>query len=145
MNLTNLSRVGLGFATVGVVVLVFRESLLASGWTAIAVQVAAALLMLWARLSFGRRSFHATADATEGGLVTKGPYRYLLHPIYAAILYFLWAGVLSHPGITNGLLGGLVTVGLAARMAAEERLMAERYPEYAVYTAHTKRIIPFIF
>jgi protein-S-isoprenylcysteine O-methyltransferase Ste14 len=144
MNLTNISRVGLGLATVGVVVLLFRESLFASGVTAIIVQVASALLMLWARLAFGGRSFHATADATEGGVVTKGPYRYLLHPIYAAILYFLWAGVLSHVGVFNGLLGALATIGLATRMVAEEWLMTVRYPEYATYAAHTKRIIPFI-
>ena len=108
------------------------------------VQVASALLMLWARLSFGRRSFHATADATEGGLVTKGPYKYLRHPIYAAILYFLWAGVFSHLGVINGLLGVLTTIGLVARMVAEERKMVERYPEYTEYATHTKRIIPFI-
>jgi protein-S-isoprenylcysteine O-methyltransferase Ste14 len=144
MNLINGSRVGLGIATVGVAVLAFRESLLASGLIAIAVQVASTLLMLWARSSFGVRSFHATADPTAGGLVTKGPYRYLRHPIYAAVLYFLWAAVLSHPDIINGLLGALITVGLAVRMVAEERLVAERYPEYQAYAAHTKRIIPFI-
>jgi protein-S-isoprenylcysteine O-methyltransferase Ste14 len=145
MNLINLSRAGLGVATAGVIILVFRESLLAFGVMAIGVQVASTLLMLWARLSLGRRSFHAAADATEGGLVTWGPYRYLRHPIYAAVLYFLWAGVLTHLSIINGLSGALVTVGLAVRMRAEERLVAERYPEYAVYAAHTKRIVPFIF
>jgi protein-S-isoprenylcysteine O-methyltransferase Ste14 len=144
MNLINGSRVGLGIATVGVVVLAFRESLLASGLIAIAVQVASTFLMLWARLSFGIRSFHATADPTVGGLVARGPYRYLRHPIYAAVLYFLWAAVLSHLDIINGLLGALITVGLAVRMLAEEHLVAERYPEYLVYAAHTKRIIPFI-
>jgi protein-S-isoprenylcysteine O-methyltransferase Ste14 len=144
MNLINVSKVGLGIATVGVVFLVFRESLLASGLAAIAVQVASTFLMLWARLSLGIRSFHATADPTEGGLVIKGPYRYIRHPIYAAVLYFLWAGVLSHPDIINGLLGALVMGGLAIRMAAEEHLVAERYPEYKVYAVHTKRIIPFI-
>ena len=95
LNLINVSRAGLVVATVGVVSLVFRESLFASGVIAIVLQIAAALLMVWARLSFGRRSFHATADATEGGVVTWGPYRYLRHPIYAAILYFIWAEILD--------------------------------------------------
>ena len=60
------------------------------------VQVAAVLLMVWARMTFGRRSFHAAANPTAGGLVTWGPYRYWRHPIYSAILLFLWSGVLSH-------------------------------------------------
>ena len=144
MNLNNISRVGLGLATVGVVILAFRESLLAAGLTAIAVQVASTLLMLWARLSFGRRSFHAIAGTTEGELMMKGPYKYLRHPIYAAALYFLGAGVLSHPDIINGLAGALVIAGLAVRIMAEEHLLAERYTEYAEYSTHTKRIIPFI-
>jgi protein-S-isoprenylcysteine O-methyltransferase Ste14 len=54
----------------------------------ITIQVVAALLMVWARLTFGIRSFHGTANPTAGGLVTTGPYRYFRHPIYAAILYF---------------------------------------------------------
>jgi len=45
--------------------------------------------MLWARLTFGGRSFHAGANPTAGGVVTTGPYRFVRHPIYAAILYFL--------------------------------------------------------
>ena len=31
------------------------------------------------------------------------------------------------------------------RIAAEERLVLERYPEYAAYAARTKRLIPFVF
>ena len=53
--------------------------------------------MLWARLTFGWRSFHAGARPTEGGIVTRGPYHWVRHPIYLAILLFTWAGVASRP------------------------------------------------
>lgn len=124
--------------------LAYHESILATGVITIAVQVAAALLMLWGRLTFGRRSFHASADPTEGGLMTSGPYRYLRHPIYASIMYFVWAGVLSHLSLLSLLLGSMGTMGLILRILAEERLIAERYPEYAPYASSTKRIIPYI-
>src|SRR5215813_5692154 len=52
----------------------------------IAIQVLAVLLMIWARATFGVRSLHAAANPTGGGLVTSGPYRFLRHPIYAAVL-----------------------------------------------------------
>ena len=42
---------------------------------AIALQLIAVALMVWARITFGRRSFHAAANPTAGGLVTTGPYR----------------------------------------------------------------------
>ena len=125
--------------------LVVRHSLFARGSVAIAVQVVAFLLLLWARLTFGRRSFHAAANPTEGGLVTTGPYRFLRHPIYSAILYFFWAGVLSHVSTVNCLLALLATAAIAVRMVTEERLLIKRYPEYVAYAARTRRIIPFMF
>jgi protein-S-isoprenylcysteine O-methyltransferase Ste14 len=60
-------------------------NLFSSSPVVIAIQVGAGLLLVWARLAFGRRSFHLAANPTEGGLVTDGPYRYIRHPIYAAV------------------------------------------------------------
>jgi protein-S-isoprenylcysteine O-methyltransferase Ste14 len=124
--------------------MVLQGSLFASGYIPIAVQLAAVLLMIWARYTFGRRSFHAGADPTEGGLVTTGPYYFIRHPIYASILYFVWAGIFSHPSVFAGLLGSIGTVGVFIRIYAEERLIVTQYPEYAKYAARTKRIIPFV-
>jgi protein-S-isoprenylcysteine O-methyltransferase Ste14 len=42
-----------------------------------------------ARVTFGRRSFHAAANPTAGGLVTTGPYRLIRHPIYTAACLFV--------------------------------------------------------
>jgi protein-S-isoprenylcysteine O-methyltransferase Ste14 len=139
------SRAGLVLAVLALVVLVIRGSILADHVVTILVQVLAALLMVWARVTFGRRSFHATADPTEGGLVTSGPYHYLRHPIYAAVCYFLWAGVLSHLSVWDVQVGLVATFGLLLRIFAEERLVTERYPEYAAYAGRTKRIIPFVW
>ncbi len=145
MNLRNSSLVGLAIAIIAIVSLLFRESLFAVEPVGITVQGLAALLMVWARLTFGRRSFHASASPTEGGIVTGGPYRFLRHPIYSAILYFVWTGVASHFSLLNCILGVAISAGLTVRMLAEERLVAEKYPEYAGYAARTKRVIPFVF
>ena len=125
--------------------LMVKHSLFANNLIAIAVQILAVLLMLWARLTFGLRSFHASAGPTEGGLITTGPYRLLRHPIYSAILYFLWAGALSHLSIVSFLLAVLATGAIAVRIVAEERLLVKLYPEYTSYAARTKRVIPFVF
>jgi protein-S-isoprenylcysteine O-methyltransferase Ste14 len=102
------------------------------------------LLMLWARLTFGIRSFHGTANPTAGGLVTTGPYRYIRHPIYAAILYFLWAGIAAHPSLITVAVGLLATAFTAVRIAAEEKLLVAMYPDYEAYARVTKRVVPFV-
>lgn len=145
MNLKWVSIVAFIVLVLAVAGLAVRQSLFASNTVGIAVQVLAVLLILWARLTFGRRSFHLAANPTEGGLVTTGPYQFLRHPIYAAFLYLLWAGVLSHLSAVSCLLALIASAAIAVRILTEERLLVKRYPEYVAYAARTKRIIPFVF
>jgi len=126
------------------VILVAQHSILANDVIGIVAQIVAALLMLWARLTFGARSFHAGANPTKGSLVTTGPYRFLRHPIYASILLFTFAAVRSHLTWANFSLALVAAAAVAARIAAEERLLVKQYPEYEAYAARTKRIVPFL-
>lgn len=139
-----LSILGFVVAAAALVALFFLHHLFASSPYLIAVQVAAVLLMIWARWTFGLRSFHAAASTSKGGLVTRGPYRYWRHPIYASILYFAWAGQIEKPAALPLALAGVVTLGLFARMLIEERFLRETYPEYAEYAKRAKRFIPFV-
>ncbi len=129
---------------IALVLLLRIDSLFGDTAIAIAVQAGAVILMLWARVTFGKRSFHVTGNPTQGNLVTSGPYRYLRHPIYAAVLYFLWAGVFSHLSAESVLIGIGGIVGVGMRVFVEERLLRERYPEYGQYARRTKRLVPFL-
>jgi protein-S-isoprenylcysteine O-methyltransferase Ste14 len=111
----------------------------------LAPQVAAVLLMLWARFTFGRRSFHAVANPTEGGLITTGPYRFVRHPIYTAVCLFVLPAVVAHWSVVSVLFGMLVLAGTLLRIFLEEKMLVVRYPEYRVYAASTARMIPLIF
>ena len=119
-------------------------SIFGAGPITITIQVLAGVLMIWARLTFGIRSFHGTANPTAGGLITTGPYRYLRHPIYAAILYFFWAGIAAHPSLGTVAIGVLATAFTTVRIVAEEKLLITMYPEYVAYARGTKRVVPFI-
>jgi len=144
----------LAFAGVvcAIALLAYAQGLITPSPVAIAVQTLAVALMLWARITFGARSFHAAANPTAGGLVTSGPYRFLRHPIYAAILYFVWAGVLGQARLVGGPLArpSAVHVALAlgatactaVRILTEESLLAALYPDYQAYCARTKRVVP---
>jgi len=144
MWLKVISIVGFVIMIVALLLLLKIHSLLGENVIAITVQVLAVGLMIWARVAFGRRSFHAPGNPTEGGLVTSGPYRYIRHPIYAAVLYFIWAGVLSHLSIETLALGICGLLGAGMRMFVEERMLKERYPEYREYAHRTRRLIPFL-
>ena len=125
--------------------LVVRGVFFPSHPVAIMAEILAAALMVWARLTFGRRSFHAAANPSAGGLVTTGPYRFIRHPIYTAACLFGWSGILAHWSAINVMLGVLLFVGAVGRMLCEERLIIEIYPEYRDYAQSTKRMVPFIF
>jgi protein-S-isoprenylcysteine O-methyltransferase Ste14 len=121
------------------------DQLFGRGPVTIALQIAAVLLMIWARITFGRRSFHAAANPTAGGLVTWGPYRYVRHPIYASIWLFFWAGIADHLSWLTAGIGLIIAGALVIRMLSEEKLILQQYPEYAEYARRTKRVLPGVF
>jgi protein-S-isoprenylcysteine O-methyltransferase Ste14 len=130
---------------VGIIGLAKGNTLLAREPIGIAAQAAAVALMIWARVTFGRRSFHAAADPTAGGLVTAGPYAFFRHPIYTAVCLFSLAAALTYrtPAAFGWL--ALIFAGAIGRMLFEETLLRDRYPEYADYASRTARMVPYIF
>jgi protein-S-isoprenylcysteine O-methyltransferase Ste14 len=143
-NATLLSTPVVAVLVAAIVGLLFTHSLFGHGPVTLGLQIAAVLLMIWARITFGIRSFHYAANPTAGGLVTTGPYRYMRHPIYAAILLFVWAGIAANRSPLSIALGIVATAMLVLRMIFEETLVRQRYPEYDEYARRTKRVIPFI-
>ena len=107
----------------GLLGLIAIKSLLSASPLVIAPQVVAMVLMIWARIAFGRRSFHPAANPTAGGLVTAGPYRFIRHPIYTAVCLFVTAGVLAYLSVSSFLLCALVWASSIIRMLCEERLL----------------------
>ena len=143
------SKIGsvLGFiiAVVGLVFLIYNDSIISKNPVIIIVQILSFCLMVWARITFKSRSFHLTANPTKGGLVTSGPYKWLRHPIYAAVIYFSWACLIAFPKIEALIAVIFITGGLFIRMLFEEKELNKTYPEYAEYSKRAKRIIPFVF
>jgi len=145
MNLKITSLIAFMVAVAGVVYLYTKDYIFSKNPVTIAIQVFAAGLMIWARLTFGIRSFNASANATKGKLVTNGPYRWFRHPIYTSIIYFFIGSAIAFPFIE--VIGAvfLIIAGLFVRMLLEEKSLSMTYQEYAEYCRTTKRIIPFIF
>src|SRR5438309_5048368 len=115
-----ISIIGLVAMAVGLIGLMLTRNLFSWSPVVIVVQTAAFGLFVWARVTFGLRSFHAAANPTEGGLVTTGPYAHIRHPIYTGACVFAWAGVVAHWSTTAAFLGALMIIGALVRMLSEE-------------------------
>ena len=143
--LRNISLVAYVLMALSLIVLVPLHALFSANPLVIGCQVLAVALLLWARLTFGRRSFRVVATPTEGGLVTSGPYRYIRHPIYASMWFLGGACILSHLTLWTAMSGAaLVTTGVV-RIYCEEKLVAQKYPEYTDYASRTWRMVPYVF
>lgn len=145
MNPKAASLVAFAVCVGCVIWLGLNKTLFANGPVTLIIQVAALLLMIWARLTFRVRSFHPGANPTAGGIVTSGPYRFVRHPIDAAIFYFLVGSVIAHPSASTVAAVVIADLGLYIRMRSEETLLLDRYPEYQSYAVRTRRVLPGVW
>jgi protein-S-isoprenylcysteine O-methyltransferase Ste14 len=79
-------------------------------------------------------------------VIDTGPYRYVRHPMYAAILVFVVGTSLLLGSWSGVLVGAVFIVVLARRAVLEERTLLAKLPGYAAYTTEVKyRLIPYVW
>ena len=76
------------------------------------------------------------------GLVTRGPYRVVRHPVYLGEIGACAGLVLAAPAAWNVAVLGLFTAAQAVRMRLEEKALAAEFPQYVQYAARTGRLLP---
>jgi protein-S-isoprenylcysteine O-methyltransferase Ste14 len=76
------------------------------------------------------------------GLVTRGPYRVVRHPVYLGELAACAGLVLAAPTAWNLFVAAVFVGAQAVRMRLEENELGEQFPEYARYAAETPRLFP---
>jgi protein-S-isoprenylcysteine O-methyltransferase Ste14 len=94
------------------------------------------------------RSFSYTLEIREQHeLVTKGIYRYIRHPIYAAFLLWTIAQAMLLPNWMVGCCAPLaLALLLAVRVPREERMMLGTFGDgYRAYMSQTARFVPGVF
>jgi protein-S-isoprenylcysteine O-methyltransferase Ste14 len=115
-------------------------------WAGFVLGLLGVVIAGWAQVTIGRQ-WSAQLQLTEGHrLVTSGPYAYIRHPIYAALI----AISLSFALVTaNCLFVGIGLLSIAVsidRIPREERMVREGVPGYADYTAQVRfRLLPGIW
>ena len=76
------------------------------------------------------------------GLVTRGPYRLVRHPVYLGEFGAVVGFLVGAPSLWNLAAATLFAAAQGVRMRLEERALEQELPEYADYAAVTPRLLP---
>ncbi len=113
-------------------------------WVA-AAWLACLVLGLWALSANRPGNFNIRPEPkADGQLVQTGPYRWIRHPMYTALLLFSlgcagFVATLPAAGLTL-----LLLAVLWLKASLEERLLCQRHPAYRDYMARSRRFLPFL-
>ena len=114
-------------------------------WLAVLVVIAGLAVSLWARATLGRNWSGTITLKQDHELIVSGPYRYVRHPIYTGILLMALGTAISNGWSSGFIVTALVLVTFWFKLRAEERLMAEHFPDrYPDYRRRTRALIPFV-
>lgn len=125
---------------------VFFQELLASG-IFILVQFIGFLLCLWSIAVMGIGNFNAQPEVKlNARLVKIGPYSTIRNPMYAGLLLFFAAGLISNFNWQGLIAWTCLTFIFGLKIRDEEKYLAARFgSNYSSYFKTTYRMIPYLF
>ncbi|MDR0770854.1 MAG: isoprenylcysteine carboxylmethyltransferase family protein [Burkholderiales bacterium] len=117
----------------------------ASAIAAYALLLMGSLLFLWVLKHNRLDNFRALPEPPPGNrLITSGPYRFIRHPMYLALLLAMAGFSLLYGELWRWPVWGALGIVLHFKAQQEERFLCARFPEYRDYSARTKSLLPFL-
>lgn len=143
--LVNLAVVVLVFPIPGLTKRFLPVSTLLVG-AGLVMQIAAIALAVWARRVLGQNWSGEVRIATEHQLIRTGPYQFLRHPIYTAVLG-MYCGTLLVSGQIHAPVGLLiVTLAYWRKLRLEESALSAAFGlGYESYKQRRWALLPFVF
>ena len=112
---------------------------------ALALLVSSLLLGVWTLWHNRPGNFNIRPEPKASGrLVTGGPYRYMRHPMYSALLLFAAAEVAAYADVWKLAAWLLLAAVLWGKTVLEERGLREKHVDYAAYAGRVRRFVPWV-
>jgi len=110
-----------------------------------AIFLASNAVRLWVVLTMGQHWNVQVMDSTRLGVITSGPFRFVRHPNYAAVIVEMFSLPLIHTAWLTALLGcAAYFAAISQRIAVEESVLFAD-PNYRAAFAGKPRFLPGLF
>lgn len=136
--------VSLQFLFIGLVLISSPVTLLK--WWVIVMILLGIAVGSWAIQTIRLGNFNISPLLKPGGImIAHGPYHFVRHPMYTAILLVCWPLVLGH--FSWWRLGFVLalTLVLVVKLHLEESYLKKAFVAYREYTRTSKKLIPFVW
>jgi protein-S-isoprenylcysteine O-methyltransferase Ste14 len=112
---------------------------------AIAMLAAGILLVVWSRATLGRSFTPFPRPVDEGNQVSTGPYEFVRHPIYSAVVLALAGWALLWQSTVAGVFVVALAILFDFKARREEAWLAQAYEGYAEYRRRVRKFIPLVY
>ena len=113
----------------------------------VAVYLLSSVLTAWA-LSENRFAEAVSRVQEERGqrVCSTGPYAFVRHPMYSAIIMWCISVVMVFPNLWVALVSGVVAAVIVVRTALEDAMLANGLEGYSEYQGNVRwRLVPFVW
>ena len=110
------------------------------------LEMSGVLLGVWAVLTMNLRHLSAFPEVKANSpLQSGGPYRWIRHPMYLALLMVTLALVWEKFSYVRGGVWMVLFIDLVLKLQYEEQLLKNTFPDFQDYQTRTNKLIPWIW
>lgn len=143
-HIKSILLVSLQFLFIGI--LVMGSSLQNINSAATIVILLSILLVFWAITAMQKSKLRILPEpSSDATLITNGPYRFIRHPMYTAILLGCIGLLLNFFSMIRLVIFLALATILIIKLTWEETMLIQKFDAYKSYRNRTSRLIPFLF
>jgi protein-S-isoprenylcysteine O-methyltransferase Ste14 len=114
-------------------------------WLGVLISIVGTVFWIYSQIVLGRYWSPQLQIQNEHKIISEGPYKYIRHPIYTAMMVWVIGLVLFTANILFVILALTFFIFFVARVPKEEKMMIETFGDiYTKYMKDTGRYLPKI-